>query len=644
MEEKNEEILEQLDNTKPMETIQPNEPNPPQQVQEPAPEGKALSDDKKLNRRLKTSFITFIVVAIVWVFLLSPYITFKSNEKKFTEAAKKYYETNQQELPTGERLADVSLQKLYEKGYIGEDYYVPYRLLSKETCNVTDSWVKVRRVNGEYKYYTYLKCGLLSSTIDHKGPKIKLNGDDEITVALGEEFKDPGVKSVRDNQDGNIDTKEVVVKGTVNTKKIGTYKLSYIAFDNLKNRSEVKRTVTVVQKLNSTVKKATKKNNLYVGQDPDNYIYFSGMLFRIVGLEGDNIKIVADKDVANVNHDGLDEWLKYYYDHINKESKKLVVKTKYCQMTLKESDTNTTECSSYTKPREVYIPSVVDINKAAEEQYENYMKTKTMSWTSDKASDKKSYLTRDIFYNEELGKDYMAFEDKYNFGVRPMLTIKGDVMIQSGDGTRDNPYDIGDFESAKADDKVSSRQSGEYLKIGSSLWRIVDGQSDGTTKVIMESSLHSINEYLIINYGDSDDKTYNPKKKDNIGYKINNRASEYINTKYFVKHEIEVPIYKSDAKYGKEIKTEKYEAKISAPNMYEMWSASSLNYAVRSYWLINSSKNSSLKYGVSDIGVVLYGEMSPYITFGVRPVGYLNKSCVIVSGKGTESDPYIIDK
>ena len=335
----------------------------------------------------------------------------------------------------------IDYRKLYEKGYVAEDYYVPYKLLSKETCDVAESWVKVRRVNGEYKYYTYLKCGLLSSTIDHKGPKIKLNGDEEMTISIGDDFKDPGVKSVRDNQDGNLNTKDVVVKGSVKENKIGSYTLTYIAFDNLKNRSEVKRKINVVQKLNSTVKKATK-NGLYVGENPDNYIYFSGMLFRIIGLDGDNIKIVAEKDVANVNHDGIEEWLKYYYDHINKESKKLVVKSKYCQMTLKESDTNTTECSSYTKAKEVFIPSIADVNKAAEDQYENYMKTTTMSWVADKQSDKKSYLTRDIFYNEEFGKDFIALENKYNFGVRPMLTIKGDIMIQSGDGTKENPYKI----------------------------------------------------------------------------------------------------------------------------------------------------------------------------------------------------------
>ncbi|MBQ8132193.1 MAG: DUF5011 domain-containing protein [Bacilli bacterium] len=588
-------------------------------------------------------FSAFFVIFILWVFFLSPYLTFRSNETKFTKAGKKYFETNTRELPTGERVAEVSLQKLYESGYVGEDYYIPYTLFTKKTCNVTDSWVKVKKVNGEYKYYTYLKCGILSSTIDHKGPKIKLNDKEEMVVALDEEFKDPGVKSVRDNQDGKIDTKEVVVKGSVDTTKIGTYKLSYIVFDSMKNRTEVTRTVKVVQMLKNTIKKATK-TGVYTGGKPKNYIYFSGMVFRIVDLDGNNVRIVAEKDIANVNHDGIEDWLKYYYDHITKESKKYIVKNKYCQMTLKASDTNTTECSSYTKKREVFIPSIVDVNKASEDIFDNYMKTKTMSWLADKESASKSYLTRDIFYNDALGQNFLSFDDKYNFGVRPMLTIKGDIMIQGGDGSKNNPYNIGDFEYAKPDDKVSSRQSGEYVLIDSTLWRITDGQQDGTTKVIYEESLHQFADYLIVNYGEEKDQLYNPKNKDNIGYKINNLSSKYIPMKYFVKHEIEVPVYKKDAKYGQEIKVNKYQAKVAAPNMYEMFTAASLAHFGRSYWTINSSQNANLKYGVSDIGVVMYGEMSPYITFGVRPVAFLHKDCVIVSGKGTASDPYKIDK
>ena len=54
-------------------------------------------------------------------------------------------------------------------------------------------------------YYTYLKCGIFSSKVDHEGPVIKLKGEDLITINKGEKFKDPGIDSVSDNTDGKID-------------------------------------------------------------------------------------------------------------------------------------------------------------------------------------------------------------------------------------------------------------------------------------------------------------------------------------------------------------------------------------------------------------------------------------------------------
>ena len=129
-----------------------------------------LSDNQKLNKRIKTISILLILAVILWVFVLNPLITFKKNEKTFKEAAQRYYEFYESELPTGDRIADVSLQKLYEKGFLDTDFYVPYKILKKTTCSVTDSWVKVAKKDDGYKYYTYLKCGLLSSSVDHKGP------------------------------------------------------------------------------------------------------------------------------------------------------------------------------------------------------------------------------------------------------------------------------------------------------------------------------------------------------------------------------------------------------------------------------------------------------------------------------------------
>ena len=79
--------------------------------------------------------------------------------------------------------------------------------------------------------------------------------------------------------------------------------------------------------------------------------------------------------------------------------------------------------------------------------------------------------------------------------------------------------------------------------------------------------------------------------------------------------------------------------------MYEMFSAHDFNSSTMlSYWYINSSRRAYTKAIMSDIGTILYGEIYDYDAFGIRPVAFFNKQCVIVRGKGTIEDPYIIEK
>ena len=165
--------------------------------------------------------LSALLIFIVWQFMIKPTIDFKHNEKLVEEAARRYYEFNYSQLPTGERVATLKIQQLYDKGFLTEDLYIPN---STKPCDSQNSWVKVRKENGEYKYYTYLKCGLQESNVDHKGPVIELNGEKEMTIGLGEEYNEPGVKSVKDDKDGNIDIKKVVIKdSSLNTNEVGEY-------------------------------------------------------------------------------------------------------------------------------------------------------------------------------------------------------------------------------------------------------------------------------------------------------------------------------------------------------------------------------------------------------------------------------------
>ena len=45
---------------------------------------------------------------------------------------------------------------------------------------------------------------------------------------------------------------------------------------------------------------------------------------------------------------------------------------------------------------------------------------------------------------------------------------------------------------------------------------------------------------------------YNPTQQNNVGYYINNKVSEFIDTSYFVNKEVKVPIYKKEIQYGKQ--------------------------------------------------------------------------------------------
>lgn len=580
--------------------------------------------------------VTLIIIGLfIWFLVLSPYITFKKNENTMLEAAKRYYELNSDKLPTGTRMSTVDLQTLARESYIKEDFYVPF---SKKPCSITKSWVKVKHTNSGYKYYTYLQCGVLKSTTDHTGPVITLNGSNEITINKGDTYKEPGVKKVVDNTDGQIDVKEVEITGDVNTSKVGTYTITYSVMDSFKNETVKTRTIKVVQQLKNTVEKVTKIGQ-YVGKVTNNYIKFSGMDFRIVGIVDGNVKIVAADDVANVNYSDLDEWLKYYYEHINKDSKDYVVKTKYCNDTL--TDTSTKGCSKYTNEKNVYILSVQDINKATDENGNSYLYPETIDWVANAKTNKEGWTTREYFSDSTL--KYMEFSKDYNFGIRPVLTIKGDALITSGDGTSEKPYMIDDYDIGKSGDKVNTRLSGEYIEYSNMLWQIIETTDSSLTKVISYNTM-TVDSLSDISYPLGETKNmYNPTKKGNIGYIINQKASDAVDEKYFVKNKIEVPIYKTLATYKGTSSTKKYNVKFHAPNMYEMHTARNSN-TQRSYWLMNSSSEEFRRYIVSEIGVVFYQKEGTPTDAGTRIVGYLDKDCQIVQGQGTKDNPYKITK
>ncbi|MFH0066276.1 immunoglobulin-like domain-containing protein [Peribacillus sp. NPDC056705] len=79
-------------------------------------------------------------------------------------------------------------------------------------------------------------------TVDSTKPVI--SGAKSKTIAYNSTFNPKSGVSAKDNLDGSL-TSEIKITGTVNTKKKGTYTLTYTVTDKSKNKAEVKRKITV---------------------------------------------------------------------------------------------------------------------------------------------------------------------------------------------------------------------------------------------------------------------------------------------------------------------------------------------------------------------------------------------------------------
>lgn len=84
----------------------------------------------------------------------------------------------------------------------------------------------------------------LSTITMQESITFELNGDEKMSVKVGEQFNDPGFEA-SSTQNGNLSS-FVEVTGTVDTSKVGTYEINYVLIYDGTTRQKV-RTVEVVQ-------------------------------------------------------------------------------------------------------------------------------------------------------------------------------------------------------------------------------------------------------------------------------------------------------------------------------------------------------------------------------------------------------------
>ena len=122
--------------------------------------------------------------------------------------------------------------------------YFRFRDVSKEV--VCESNVNIHEV-GTYEIRYRLNNGTskkrMVHVVDTIAPTLMLNGPKTVRIFLNQPYHELGYRAT-DNAD-HILTDQVKVKGRVNTKKVGTYVITYSVQDQSHNRVEVKRNVMV---------------------------------------------------------------------------------------------------------------------------------------------------------------------------------------------------------------------------------------------------------------------------------------------------------------------------------------------------------------------------------------------------------------
>ena len=79
---------------------------------------------------------------------------------------------------------------------------------------------------------------------DTEKPAIKLNGEEDVRLVVGEKYEEMGATAI-DYCDGDL-TDKIEISGSVDTDKVGSYKLEYKVKDSNNNESTATRNITVI--------------------------------------------------------------------------------------------------------------------------------------------------------------------------------------------------------------------------------------------------------------------------------------------------------------------------------------------------------------------------------------------------------------
>ena len=399
------------------------------------------------------------------------------------------------------------------------------------------------------------------------------------------------------------------------------------------------------------------------GTDPNNYIWYSGKLWRAVSVNNEEktVKLVTQWNISAITYSSgstdfagsyMEEWLNDtsidgFLGNLRDYENFIVTDAKW----------NATLTTSSSKPAETtivtdavgllnYYEYVTSYRGASSST--GYLNNGLYWWTLT------PYSTSIVWYVNYYGSAN-NFGPSNAYGVRPSVNLKSSVRIVSGDGTIDNPYRLnGDNDTNLSGTVLSSRYSGEYIKFGNdenNLYRIVSHENGTGTKITSAEPLKSTGTFITMNFGSN--TTFS--SSNTVGSFLNGEyLTNYVDSTYIDMIEDSTIWYLGTVGSGSSYKLAKYadtnmsstnssttDAKAGLLRFGELMSGQFDRYGNNTYYWTLTPYSSSVVWSVSDDGSA--NDYSPSNARGVRPSLNLKSNVVITGGDGTKENPFEIE-
>lgn len=351
----------------------------------------------------------------------------------------------------------------------------------------------------------------------------------------------------------------------------------------------------------------------------NNYIKYSNLIWRIIKVNSDDsvtlvlnnpITVLAFGENRNYKNSYINEWLKEIFEpKLNNSSAYLISSTTCID---KIDNIKSVTCKDTFSESLITLPSLSDY--ASTGSSKSFMNSEEAFYLSNENHQNQNW------YIDETGK--VATTSKNSIiGIKPVITLKKNITLLKGNGTREEPYEFDNTENLFA----------TYVKLGNDLWQVYDIEGENL-KLSLTSYLKINNSEIRYKYSNTN-YYHDDTKIGTLAYYLNH---DYLNSLTYkdliIETEYSNGIYEN---YDyKETLNKKINTKVTVLSIGNVF----LNNKSNNYFTSTGvEKNSNDIYVMNNNFKVTTKKSTE--TLSIIPVISINKN-ILSKGNGTIESPY----